>query len=1068
MNFKINHIYPIRSKRKKKLMKITSIFFLFILLISFINLNFLFKDFNQNEPKTFPNVDQNNLQTPKNALDYDLIKNPFTSKFENMSRFFFTNYNNSILDYNVTLFYSEGDKEGNILTDSIYSKDNMLLYNSFFKGEISPTYILVLFKNWLFTPLYFNGNKSNYKYGFVKSINGTTGNVINDDRYLMDNLYPIFLFSENFDDQQLESIKLSGKNALDYATDIFELVNSSEFLDGTNFGFYKTNSSISGEKYAFDNLFATLALLEMYKWDTLDETLKNRALELANMTLSKVMENLWDTSADGLMNYATKTWGSGGTGSGYKYLDVNALGITTLLEYWKLTSLNKSSTYFQNATVLFDLIDNNLWNSTYRAYEFERDPTWNTPLDVTSRRIDLEANSYMMSACLDLFELTGDFKYYNRALTLFDTFESEFYDKNVYAYNKSVGSIKDDNKNLGSNAQLSISYLDASALYQKTDINSAFNVSESTPDFIVNQDTLELKSNYTMNLFNDNVFNITAADITYIFRYPNDTIFKTQEEEIKTNKTEGYLPEITKIICTNDTHGDLNGTYFNLTTPLQKYYVWFNLSASGGPDPGSTFSDRQEIQINTVEVNDTKEEVAIELRSVLDAFQGGDIFDVARNSENLTITFGEPGVTEDAVDGVGTSATNFTIFVTQQGENKTVYDHTLKLPIDENLPLSNEFAENREQGKPYSISIYANKSFFKIAFNKVYFNIISGLNNKSIIGIDELENFYQGQSINITLPIESIRTSNLTLNVSLTGEDIEPISKEVKLIAGDRANPEETNLQLNITAYFDAFVGSHELNFEFRRNGYIYLKVVKYIEIESALKFSNLLYQKEVVAGEEMEISFNLENLLRNNTQSFNLSYIGEHVENDKNSYILNKKEIRYFTKNLKVLENINDNSIDINMSISKGNTKIISRKIEVSIVQGIEIIDTSFPEKCAQGKSFVFSISLQNNYKDSQPLTLYINGKESQGNIAKLTSGMNKLEKEIVSTINPYEFGSKSYKIELKDKEGNIILTTHIQIEITLSTMNLVLFYLIPLIAPIGIILYYKNKDIKTKLLRR
>jgi hypothetical protein len=61
-----------------------------------------------------------------------------------------------------------------------------------------------------------------------------------------------------------------------------------------------------------------------------------------------------------------------------------------------------------------------------------------------------------------------------------------------------------------------------------------------------------------------------------------------------------------------------------------------------------------------------------------------------------------------------------------------------------------------------------------------------------------------------------------------------------------------------------------------------------------------------------------------------------------------------------------------------------------------------------------------------------------------------------------------KKYRVELNDSENNIIALFYFETSIELSNLNLILFYVLPLLAPIGIVLYFKNKHIKYKKLRR
>jgi hypothetical protein len=90
------------------------------------------------------------------------------------------------------------------------------------------------------------------------------------------------------------------------------------------------------------------------------------------------------------------------------------------------------------------------------------------------------------------------------------------------------------------------------------------------------------------------------------------------------------------------------------------------------------------------------------------------------------------------------------------------------------------------------------------------------------------------------------------------------------------------------------------------------------------------------------------------------------------------------------------------------------------------------------------------------------------QSNIDELIPGENRIEKKIIPTTNPYEFGTKTYRVILKDSEDNEIARFFFEITLELSTFNLIIFYVVPVIIPIGIILYFLHKQLKYKKLRR
>ena len=64
---------------------------------------------------------------------------------------------------------------------------------------------------------------------------------------------------------------------------------------------------------------------------------------------------------------------------------------------------------------------------------------------------------------------------------------------------------------------------------------------------------------------------------------------------------------------------------------------------------------------------------------------------------------------------------------------------------------------------------------------------------------------------------------------------------------------------------------------------------------------------------------------------------------------------------------------------------------------------------------------------------------------------GENRIEYKILPTWNPYEFGIKSYHIEIEDDSDNVIVEDYIEYKIELSAFNLIFFYVIPIAVPIG-----------------
>jgi hypothetical protein len=172
-----------------------------------------------------------------------------------------------------------------------------------------------------------------------------------------------------------------------------------------------------------------------------------------------------------------------------------------------------------------------------------------------------------------------------------------------------------------------------------------------------------------------------------------------------------------------------------------------------------------------------------------------------------------------------------------------------------------------------------------------------------------------------------------------------------------------------------------------------------------------------------------------------------------------------YFDLNYYLTE---DNSINITMVISKGETDFYTKHFNVDIIQKFEILSVSFPDIVEQGVAAQFILTLQNNLDRSESFSLYVNGDKVATNLNAFGPGINRVVFEVIPSINPYDFGKKSYVFELRDSSNNPIARYYYEIQLELSSFNLIVFYVLPVLIPICIVLIYKNKEIKHKLLRR
>lgn len=882
-----------RSQLHASLKKIACLSLIFLLLISFLNLdnatiNSLERndDTHQEDHVFFDNL--------KYATDPSILKPPYIENFNTTYAFFTSKYESS---YNNAIYHRYGDEDGDITNDNVYSLDNLLFLKTMekFQESLSPSETSSKYDQLKLTPLWFDNGTHE---GFVGSINGSSGEIIDGNRYLNDNLMPILLLIDNYDSSSR-------------ITEMFNIINSAEFWDDINKGFLHSNSS-TGLKYTIDNLNGIIANLLINRTTQITKTIRDQAFDLANRTMSNLINKMWDDSVIGFNTKADSDWTNQ---DDFKYLDVNALGIIALLEYWMETN---ETAYLENATLLYNEIDGCLWNGVEGAYmRRTTSDGWDAPILDVEKRIDLEGNAIIMSACLELFEVTGDIDYYNRAFDVFNYFESTFYDDVNEAYNTTTFPASEINgdKNFYDNLKLTEAYIHALGIYNNAVLTAEFNVTDSVPDYIFNQELMNITCTYTYSSLINTTY-ITNASITYKIRYPNSTVI-------------GEISE---------------------------YFYDGNMS------------------------------------------------------------------------------------------------HSLIYNITDSLPI----------GDGYSVIIYVNTSMFCYLESIKYFNVISGLVDKPIEGMSGTT-LYQGPTLNVTLPINNTRHNNVTLDVSMSGANIN--NETVENVTFISLN--DTRVYFNLTTKTNAILGADIITFRFIKENVLYLEVNISITIGYSFDYTYPIYESEVVSGDLVDVHLNLINFLPEDQQIVNVSFSGTALVNNPliEEVTLNAQESKAVSYSLNVS---GSGSIQIVMDVMKQDTIYYTETISIDIVEKFEIISTSFPSTAPQWDYAHLIIKIRNNKDEAEDFTLTVNGVAVSTNINKLASGENRLTSAILSTLNPYEFGTKIYYIVLRDSTGEIIISYYYELTLELSPLALFLCYILPISIPITIVLYYKNQDIKNKLLRR
>jgi len=396
--------------------------------------------------------------------------------------------------------------------------------------------------------------------------------------------------------------------------------------------------------------------------------------------------------------------------------------------------------------------------------------------------------------------------------------------------------------------------------------------------------------------------------------------------------------------------------------------------------------------------------------------------------------------------------------------NETVLEIIMPANTDSNGDQSISFKINDDLPDGlYSISVYANKSFRATAFNTFYFTVSSGLSFKSseIEGLED--GIYRGGTLEANLTVSSTRKYNYTLNFSGDSDYFSVLEKSITI-----NGQTDTKFLISVTANFNAVLGNHSINFYIKNGTKLYLTFDITVLIKQSIEVLLVSHKTEAFENDTIPISITFKNYILDTNQSVKVELYGQYIEDIDENVDIFANTIKSKTFNVHIKENIQTNVIKIYINVSRAGESIYFEDKEISILQPVEINSISFPSNVQQGQRAFLIIKITNYKEVPINFTLYINDLPFPTNLNQLRSGENEIIVEFTPTINPYDFQTKEYIITIKDGSGRVLIIETFQTEISLSVLNLVIFYLIPLLIPAIIIIFYKNKEIKSRLLEK
>ncbi len=200
---------------------------------------------------------------------------------------------------------------------------------------------------------------------------------------------------------------------LDLANRTWEFLNDT-FWDSANFGYIHANGTSGSEtKYSIDNIWAISANLAIYNTPEINQTIRNSAFNMTNLTITLLIQNIWDNVSLGYFSsFAGSTWVPYNTSTNCKTAEVNSLAIQMLLDYAGTLNGSKRAEYINYANETFRFMDQTLKDKQFLGYY----TSTNNNGTIFNTNKTLNENSLMILSLLDLYRANNyNYTYYQLA-----------------------------------------------------------------------------------------------------------------------------------------------------------------------------------------------------------------------------------------------------------------------------------------------------------------------------------------------------------------------------------------------------------------------------------------------------------------------------------------------------------------------------------------------------------------------------------------------------------------------------------------------------------------------------
>ncbi|MHA1519740.1 MAG: AGE family epimerase/isomerase [Promethearchaeota archaeon] len=700
----------------------------------------------------------NNISNPEDQSSSDYTTLPYLYNSTPYLDWIELMINNDTLplspsEEDMPLYYAQSDRSGEIIIDNNHYLEDFVVFLDSFAELLGYSNNEILSYYQRLDDFVFEDVESVEKgyYSFISADtenNSTVKELKGNSQYIL-----------SMDDFLADDASLSVASSL--ITNQWDVLNDN-FLD-TDFGLYN-HSSVDSSKYMEDQFLMVLSALLISQYDL-------PGAQVAQDQAKTIMELLIDEDLGidyGIYQSDSFDFSRGddiiSNVATIRDLKTNAYGILALLEWYISDGLVLNSNYnrLDKAEAIFNNFYSNLWNEDYSLFMTSK---YKGSSIVDDETIDVEANAIMMLALMRLYQVTGNFTYFQVYYDMFEGIESHLRDPvygNYYTSLNSTSTVINDLKNVKTNSYLINSFLEMRDFAELTSGGLNLNATE----FIKSEESpLNISVQYNFD------FTISSGDFSapkkyailnathyYAIRAPNGTII-SEQTRIADDKGESYV-------------------IFNFTEDMAfgEYSVSFSANYTG-------------ISTEFAESTFTLNYGFVLQDAVIDKSQVrcGQLFNLNFSIDSLK----ENNLTVDIEIG-GLEITNIT-FQDQNIVAGLLNNYTYELEVDQLAELGNS-----------EIKITVLKDEIIYSEEIVSLSIISSI---SVISVEHDANVFRGRNFSTIVKVENMEDFPESVIIEFSGEYISSVNETIHL-----AELNSDTIILN--SYIDDFAPLGDLDYK--------------------------------------------------------------------------------------------------------------------------------------------------------------------------------------------------------------------------------------------------------------